>query len=113
MVVNNMFDKKLFGQKVKYYRNKQGLTLDNLSEKAGIGLNYLADIKQGRHVPTLKTIIGIVNSLDVTYTALTSNQTEDDTLIQSIESKIKSLDDRAIRLLISIVKNYTGDNKND
>ena len=41
--------KKLFGQRVKYYRNLKGLSQENLAERVGISANTIGYIERGKN----------------------------------------------------------------
>ena len=59
-------DEKVFYQKlgvrIKYLREKAGLTQEKLAEKSGISLDYLGKIEVNINKPGLKTIIKLANA---------------------------------------------------
>jgi len=56
---------KKLGIKIKYLREQAGLTQEQLSEKAGISLDYLGKIEVNINKPGLKTVFKIAKSLDI------------------------------------------------
>ena len=50
---------------IKKYREKAGLTQEQLSEMAGISPDYLSEIERGKKIPSLKRFIKIANALDI------------------------------------------------
>ena len=62
-------DEKVFYQKlgvrIKYLREKAGLTQEKLAEKSGISLDYLGKIEVNINKPGLKTIIKLSNALKI------------------------------------------------
>ncbi len=56
---------KLLGKRIKFLREKQGLTQEKLAEKCGISLDYLGKIEVNINKPGLKTIIKISNALKI------------------------------------------------
>ncbi len=61
------FDKeyKLLGLKIKYFREKAGLTQEQLAEKAGISHDFLGKIEVNINRPGLKTVFKLARVLDV------------------------------------------------
>ena len=62
-------DEKVFYQKlgvrIKYLREKAGLTQEKLAEKSGISLDYLGKIEVNINKPGLKTIVKLANALKI------------------------------------------------
>ncbi|QPC45567.1 helix-turn-helix domain-containing protein [Mangrovibacillus cuniculi] len=55
-----------FGQKVRNLRNLQGLSIEQLAEKAGLNDKYLGNVERGEKAPTIETIYYIITALEVT-----------------------------------------------
>ncbi len=55
----------LLAVNVAHYRAQAGLTLDEVATVAGVTLGYIHNIENRRANPTLATIIGIANALDI------------------------------------------------
>ena len=77
--------KELFGQRLREQRQKQGLTLERLAEKANLSSNFVGAIERGLKEPSLSTLIGILNALDVPadvllrdYVSTASHVTDDE-----------------------------------
>lgn len=58
-----MYDK--IGNMVRYHRKKQGLTLINLAQLAGIGKTALFDIEHGKATCQLDTLMKVLDVLDI------------------------------------------------
>ncbi len=54
------------GRNIRKYRKQQGLTQERLAEVSNLSTNYLGAIERGEKTLTLKTLIGIVDALDIT-----------------------------------------------
>ena len=50
---------------IKRIRKERGMTLKNVSEKTGLSISYLSDIERGRTEPSLKTLIKIMDIVDI------------------------------------------------
>lgn len=53
------------GDRIKYLRKQKGMRQLDLSVDTGIPLSKMAAIEQGKHNPTLKTLIIIADTLEV------------------------------------------------
>ena len=56
---------KLFGERVKYYRKKSGLSQEKLSELCDLHPTYIGQIERGEKKASLDTIMRICNGLQV------------------------------------------------
>ena len=53
------------GKRIKFLREKAGLTQEKLAEKSGISLDYLGKIEVCINKPGIKTILKVANALKV------------------------------------------------
>lgn len=58
-------DSKTLGQRIREARIKKHHTQQQLAEKAGIGQMYLGEIERGTKMPSLKSFIKIIETLDI------------------------------------------------
>lgn len=61
---------KLFGERVKYYRKKQKLSQEKLSELCELHPTYIGQIERGEKKASLETIMRICKGLQVTPESL-------------------------------------------
>lgn len=54
------------GRNIRKYRKQRGLTQERLAEVSNLSTNYLGSIERGEKTLTLKTLIGIVDALNIT-----------------------------------------------
>ncbi len=66
----------IFGFKVKYLRQKKGLTYQQLSNESGISLSYIHEVEKGKKYPKPDKINALAGALDVTYDKMVSTQTD-------------------------------------
>lgn len=87
-------------------RRDSGLTQMKLAEKANIGLTYVAQIEQGKKLPTLKTLEGIARALGTSMDTLVVDVESERSLDKDLAEVAKKLkgDDR--RLLVNIAKAF-------
>ena len=53
------------GKNIRKFRQMKKLRLEDLAEKAGLSTNYVGALERGEKIPSLETLIRIVNTLDV------------------------------------------------
>ncbi len=56
---------KRIGARIKFLRETQNLTQENLAEKSGLSLDYIGKIEVCINKPGLRALIKISNALDV------------------------------------------------
>lgn len=71
-------DYKDLGLKVRDIRRQQGLTQDQLAEKAGISTSFLGHIERGSRKASLETFVQLCNMLKVTPETLLIASLNDD-----------------------------------
>jgi len=53
------------GLNIKYFRGRQNMTQEDLSEKIELASRYISDIERGKRNITLKTLYKIAQALNV------------------------------------------------
>lgn len=53
------------GKNIRKYRLLKKLRQEDLAEKAGLSINYVGAIERGEKVPSLETLLAIINALGV------------------------------------------------
>lgn len=99
-----MFDKKLFGERLRYFRNERKLTLNELSELADISNTYLSSIESGNHTPTIDVIIPILNALNINYQTIMGESNNDSALMNSIINYLPALNANEIDFILQMLK---------
>lgn len=59
-----MIDYKDIGIRIRAARMKKGMTQEQLAEAVSVGTPHISHIETGKTVPSLKTLINIINTLD-------------------------------------------------
>jgi len=54
-----------FGEKIRAVRERRGMTLKGLAEKAGVSESLVSQIERNRVSPALDTLLSIIESLDI------------------------------------------------
>jgi transcriptional regulator with XRE-family HTH domain len=53
------------GRNVRRYRLKKKLRQEDLAELAGLSINYVGAVERGEKIPSLETLIVLINALEV------------------------------------------------
>ena len=53
------------GRNVRRYRLKEKLRQEDLAELAGLSINYVGAVERGEKIPSLETLIVLINALEV------------------------------------------------
>ncbi len=103
--------KKKFGEKVRYYRMKKGLTQWELADKADLHYTYVGSIERGEKNITLKNINRIADALNTKITDLLDfDQSEleeiepDDLLKLKLSKILRNKSEKEIKRLFKILK---------
>ncbi len=79
------------GQRVKWLRKQAGLTQAELAESAGVSPGLVAQVEQGKILPSLKTVAAIAEVLGTTPCYLISEQEDVDSVIAALPPTVRSL----------------------
>ena len=60
----------VFGEVLQRYRNKLGLSQEELAFRAGVDRTFVSRIERGIRQPTITTLIGLALALDVSAAEL-------------------------------------------
>lgn len=66
---------KLFGEALKRWREKRGLTQEALAHEAGITASYAGQVERGTKVPSLTVVLQLCRALDCSPGELLSDFT--------------------------------------
>ena len=61
------------GRNIRQYRLKKKLRQEDLAEQTGLSTNYVGALERGEKVPSLETLITIVNTLGVSADMILSD----------------------------------------
>ncbi len=59
-----MFDYKFLGSRIRAIRQEKKITQEKLAEAAGVGVTHISHIETGNSIPSLQTLVDIINALD-------------------------------------------------
>jgi transcriptional regulator with XRE-family HTH domain len=88
------------GARVKYFREKSGITVNKLANLSGVSQSYLRDIELGNKQPTVEYLEYICNGLKISLKEFFDVSDSDPTL----EDAVARLDVNQKKLLLDFLK---------
>ena len=70
-----------FGKKIKEYRSKNKLTIQELSEKTGISTALLSQLERGKGNPTLSVLSTLAETIGVSLSSLLAEEISNEELV--------------------------------
>ena len=95
-----MFD---VAKRIRYFREKKGLTVNGLANLAGISQSYLRDIELGNKTPTVEYLEYICDALKISLVSFFDVEDDGDEMKRLINSLSKEQQDSLKNLLKSII----------
>ncbi len=99
--------KARLGRRIKQLRKRQGLTQDRLGEAVGISSKYLSSIERGRENPTLDTLLGLAEQLQVKPYELflfSAETTSTKVLRKEIDRLLAEADDERLHAVLRVLE---------
>lgn len=103
-----MDNKKLLGQRIKYFRKAKNLTQEQLAELVGMEPNSISIIESGRNFPTLNSLEKIAKALDIELNILfryNSNRTNSE-IINNINFELTKLNNEKLEKVLLFIENF-------
>ena len=98
-------DGTILGARIREQRKQRKLTLDKFSNKVGIGTVYLGEIERGDKMPSIKTFIKIVNTMDISADMLLRDEVNaaKPYVLNEITEKMKELSPPHLKMVSDVV----------
>ncbi len=95
------------GDTIRKERLRQGMTQEQLAEKADISLNFMSLIENGKNM-SVQTLVSIAKALDVNIDSLVYSDlhTESDKIAEQILLSLSTMTDDEKLFILSIIKQY-------
>lgn len=95
------------GDTIRKERLRQGMTQEQLAEKADISLNFMSLIENGKNM-SVQTLVSIAKALDVNIDSLVYSElhTESDRIAEQILLSLSTMTDDEKLFILSIIKQY-------
>ena len=81
---NNL--EELLSFNIKYYRYLNNYSQEKLAELTNLAPTYISDIERGKHMPTIKNIAKIADSLSIEPYTLFKNDERDSKILTKLNS---------------------------
>jgi len=98
------------GKRIRNLRDGMGFTQDRLAEMAGISLKHLGELERGRGNPTLSSLKGLSDALDVSLVELFSydhEQLSEEQIREQAVQAIKDAPGRECRTFYRVLRALT------
>lgn len=83
----------ILAERVRERRKALGLTQEKLAERAGLSVNYLAQIEISDKTPSLKTLASLAEALEIDIRDLFAASSQDDQWQDEVHNLLRSLKD--------------------
>lgn len=90
-------------ERIKYFREQKGLTVNGLANLAGISQSYLRDIELGKKTPTIEYLEYICDALKITLVAFFDIENDGDEMKKLVNSLSKEQQDSLKNFIKSII----------
>lgn len=103
-----MDNKKLLGQKIKFFRKSRNLTQEQLAELVGMEPNSISIIESGRNFPTLNSLEKIANALDIELNVLfrySQNKTNSE-ITDTINKELANLSNEKLEKVLLFIESF-------
>lgn len=95
------------GERIKYFRQKKGITVNKLANLAGISQSYLRDIEMGNKNPTIEIVALICQALNISLKDFFDNNTDTSLLEDPLISKIFELNNKQKKALLYLLETFS------
>lgn len=104
------------GERIKYYRQKAGLTQEEVAEQIGLTQKHISRIESGYHSSLFITIMDIAKAVNIPIDAFTENidENSNSAIINTIIAEISDMDKTQLEMLkdnIETIKRYSKNDK--
>lgn len=82
---DDAFQRMLLGKRIRHFRTRAGLTLDQLGERVGVGVSQLSLVENGRREPRLTLLQSIARELGIDPAELLRDEAPDERSALEIE----------------------------
>ena len=86
-----MDNKSLLGKRIRELRKNQGISQEQLAERAGISSQYVSNIERGKDNPTLDLLLGLADALKVSLGQMCDFETVEDMNQRKMRSAIGAI----------------------
>ena len=87
--LGKMIDQKAIGKRIKEYRQKSGITQEELAERLNLSISYISSIERGESFPRFDNLISIINEIHAS-----ADQIFADVIDYTYQTKARMLSDQ-------------------
>ena len=86
------------GQRIRFFREKRGITVNKLATLAGVSQSYLRDVELGNKQPTVEYLEYICDALGITLAAFFEPEPTD-----KVRTALNNLSEKQLNLLLDFL----------
>ena len=94
------------GERIKFFREKKGITVNKLANLSGISQSYLRDIELGNKQPTVEYLSYVCEALGITLEKFFSDEEKK----SELRNEIDKLTDIQRKSLLQLLKAFNENN---
>ena len=104
-------DYTTIGKNLRTYRKQRNLTLEQLAERAGLSPNYIGILERGEKLPSLETLLTLLNQLNVSADMVlcdvlnTGYAIKGSQLSEQLAGCDKKVQDRVLAVVATLLRN--------
>jgi len=99
-------DENFIRERITALRIKKGVSEAQMSKDMGHSRNYIQNITNGRSLPSMSEFLYICDYLKVTPSAFFDEQIENPALLQKSIDEMRTLPDKDILTLLSLIERF-------
>ncbi len=99
-------DEQFIRQRVTELRLKKGVSEYQMSTEMGHSRNYIRNITSGQSLPSMGEFLYMCEYLGVTPSAFFDEQAENPALLQKVLDEIRTLPDKDLVTLLSLIERF-------
>ena len=104
-------DYTTIGKNLRTYRKQRNLTQEQLAERAGLSPNYIGILERGEKLPSLETLLTLLNQLNVSADMVLCNvlntgyAIKGSQLSEQLAGCDKKVQDRVLAVVATLLRN--------
>ncbi len=94
------------GKNIKKYRKMRKMRQGDLAEKAGLSTNYIGMVERGEKIPSVESLISIVNALSISADMILCEELENGYLIRNslLDSQLSDLPSKERERIYAVIE---------
>jgi len=98
-------DKETLGSRIREQRKERNMTLEKFATAVGVSTQFFGDIERGAKMPSVNTLIKIVNNMDISCDYLLRDEVvaAKPYVLDEISEKMKDLSPQHLKIIKDVI----------